>query len=209
MSVWLRQANMWMFPTLHMSTMCPRPRPHPMAKSKGQWAKGMSALIGYHTDLTLQLEYGLLDIASDKADEDDLDWGEQLPWVSYVYVGLSHREMLTSLPLPLQQECFGRMEINVPFSHLNLQSVRTSLSVLTLPMVNDLCCLACSAKFGSRKQLSAHTSQCALSFSLTDQIFNWKQKSDKKKKRKDKRAHRGESPNRLPDDAVIPEQPDI
>jgi len=76
-------------------------------------------------------------------------------------------------------------------------------------MVNDLCCLACGAAFRSRRQLSTHTSQCVLSFSLTDQIFDRKQKSEKKRKRKDKRAHCGESPNHLPDDVVIPEQPEV
>jgi hypothetical protein len=76
-------------------------------------------------------------------------------------------------------------------------------------MVNDLRCLACSAAFDSRKQLSAHRSQCTLSFSLTDQIFSRKRKSEKKKKRKDKRARRGESLDRLPDDVVIPEQREV
>jgi hypothetical protein len=73
-------------------------------------------------------------------------------------------------------------------------------------MVNDLHCLACSATFDSHKQLSAHRSQCTLSFSLTDQIFSWKRKSEKKKKRKDKRARCGD---RLPDDVIIPEQQEV
>jgi hypothetical protein len=76
-------------------------------------------------------------------------------------------------------------------------------------MVNDHRCLACSATFGSHKQLSAHTSQCALSFSLTDQIFNQKRKSEKKKKRKDKRARHHESPECIPDDVDLPEQPEV
>jgi hypothetical protein len=76
-------------------------------------------------------------------------------------------------------------------------------------MVNDLCCLACSAPFGSRKQLSAHTSQCALNLSFTDQIFDRKRKLEKKKKKKDKRARRHESPEHIPDNVDNPEQPEV
>ncbi|KAG2746733.1 hypothetical protein P692DRAFT_20875794, partial [Suillus brevipes Sb2] len=76
-------------------------------------------------------------------------------------------------------------------------------------MVNDLHCLACSATFGSRKQLSAHASQCALNFSFTDKIYDHKRKLDKKKRRQDKRARCDESPERVLDDIDIPEQPEV
>lgn len=69
-------------------------------------------------------------------------------------------------------------------------------------------CLGCSAAFGSRRQLAAHASQCALNSSLTDQLFTRKRKSDKKK-RKDKRARRDHSPVHIPEDVVIPDQPEI
>lgn len=66
-------------------------------------------------------------------------------------------------------------------------------------------CLACSATYGSRKQLTAHTSQCALNSALTDQVFDRKRKSEKQK-RKEKRARRHESPVRA-NDPDIPEDP--
>jgi hypothetical protein len=76
-------------------------------------------------------------------------------------------------------------------------------------MVNDLSCLACSATFGSRKQLSAHTSQCALNFSFTDKIYDRKRKLNKRRRRQDKRARRDESSERVLDDIDIPEQPEV
>lgn len=74
---------------------------------------------------------------------------------------------------------------------------------------NHLSCLACDSTFSSRKQLSAHTSQCAYDFSLTDQIFSRKRKSEKKKKRKEKRARHDKSPDRIPEEVVVPDQQDI
>ncbi|KAG2127289.1 uncharacterized protein EDB93DRAFT_1257074 [Suillus bovinus] len=76
-------------------------------------------------------------------------------------------------------------------------------------MVNDIRCLACSATFGSRKQLAVHTSQCALNIIFTDQIFDRKRKLDKKKRRQDKRVRCDKSPERIPGDVYIPEQPGV
>jgi hypothetical protein len=83
--------------------------------------------------------------------------------------------------------------------------------------MDNFCCLACSATYGSRKQLAAHTNQCALNSALTDQIFERKRKSDKKKRKEDKRARHHESPrHESPErrrqhthDADIPEQPEV
>lgn len=49
-------------------------------------------------------------------------------------------------------------------------------------------CLGCDASFGTRKQLSAHASQCRLNLSLADQVFERKRKSSKRHTKDEKRA---------------------
>jgi len=50
-------------------------------------------------------------------------------------------------------------------------------------------CLGCDASFGTRKQLSAHASQCRLNLSLADQVFERKRKSSKRHTKNEKRVH--------------------
>ena len=49
-------------------------------------------------------------------------------------------------------------------------------------------CFGCDASYSTRKQLSAHASQCRLNRALADQVFERKRKSSKKRTKDEKRA---------------------
>jgi len=74
--------------------------------------------------------------------------------------------------------------------------------------MDNLCCLACGATYSSRKWLAAHSSQCTLNSTLTNQIFDRQCKSQKRKREEKCRAYRHESPVNSASDLNVPEQPE-